>query len=74
MGGPLSRPPIHVPDGSGGSTWPVAIAPSMVATTRSHQGLARDRSHPAGTGLAVAGGLRVVFSNRVRSNDGPRPA
>ncbi|HEV8113884.1 MAG TPA: hypothetical protein VGR31_14000 [Planctomycetota bacterium] len=63
VAGPLHRLPVHVLDGSGGSSWAIPITPSMIGTTRFYQGLARDPSHPDGTGLVVTNGLRVVFSD-----------
>ncbi len=63
VGNPLHRLPVHVLDGSGGSSWAIPITGSMVGTTRFYQGLSRDPNHPDGTGLVVTDGLRVVFSN-----------
>jgi hypothetical protein len=36
--GTAAPPPVHVLDGSGGSSWPIAITPSMIGTTRFYQG------------------------------------
>ena len=60
---PLTRLPMHQLDGAGGSSWPFPITSPMVGTTRCFQGLARDPTHPDGTGLVATDGLRVVFAN-----------
>jgi lysophospholipase L1-like esterase len=61
VGNPFTRLPVHLLDGSGGSSWAIPITSTMVGSTRFYQGWSRDPHHPDGTGVVATDGLRVVF-------------
>ena len=63
VGAPLARLPIRAFDGSGSASWPVAVVPALVGTTRFYQGWLRDPANPDGTNVALSDALRVVYSN-----------
>jgi hypothetical protein len=60
---PFMRLSVQSYDASGHVSYPIAITPQMVGTTRFYQGYLRDVAQPDGTGAAVSDGLRVVFWN-----------
>jgi photosystem II stability/assembly factor-like uncharacterized protein len=58
---PLTRLPVHFLDGSGATSYAIAVQPSWVGTKRWYQFWYRDPAHPDGTGSGLSDALEVTF-------------